>query len=182
MTLRALTAACCLMIAGLFAGAAAAQDIYAKITDIPGTSTDNGRTDWIELTSFSEGLSVAVPASTGGAARAGGKANFQDISLTKLIDAASIKLREAAVSGKRFAQVEIEVVRGGQQPSVAYRIILKNAAVTSVGGNFGSGDPGQESVSMIYDEISWGFTPGGPGSKAGAEVKAGWNIAKNTKP
>ena len=182
MTLRALTAACCLIIAGLFAGAAAAQDIYAKITDIPGTSTDNGRTDWIELTSFSEGLSVAVPASTGGAARAGGKANFQDISLTKLIDAASIKLREAAVSGRRFAQVEIEVVRGGQQPSVAYRIVLKNAALTAVSGNFGSGDPGQESLSMIYDEISWSFTPGGPGSKAGAEVKAGCNLSKNTKP
>lgn len=179
---KALIAAMCLMFAGLFAGAASAQSIYVKITDIPGTSTDNGRTDWIKLTSFSEGLSVALPASTGGAARAGGKANFQDISLTKQIDAASIKLREAAVSGKRFAQVEIELVRAGQQPSVAYRIILKNVALTSVSGSFASGDPGQESVSMTYDEISWGFTPGGAGSKAGGEVNAGWNLSKNTKP
>ena len=182
MTSKTLIAAFCLLFAGLFTSGASAQEIYAKITDVPGTSTDNGRTDWIKLTSLSEGLSVAVPASTGGAARAGGKANFQDISLSKQIDAASIKLREAAVSGKRFAQVEIEVVRAGQQPSVAYRIILKNVALTSVGGSFSSGDPGQELVTMIYDEISWGFTPGGAGSKAGAELKAGWNLAKNTKP
>lgn len=182
MTPKALIAAMCLMLASVFASAATAQEIYAKMTDIPGTSTDAGRTEWIKLTSLSEGLSVAVAASAGGAARAGGKANFQDISLTKEIDAASIKLREAAVSGKRLAQVEIEVVRAGQQQTVAYRVILKNVALTAVSGSFASGNPGQESLAMTYDEINWSFTPSAPGGKAGAEVKAGWNIAKNVKP
>jgi type VI secretion system secreted protein Hcp len=170
------------MITGLFAGAATAQEIYARITDIPGTSTDNGRTDWIKLTSMSEGLAVAVPAGSTGAARGGGKASFQDISITKAIDAASIKLRESALSGKRLAQVEIEVVRGGQQPTVAYKITLKNVALTSVSGSFGSGDIGQEAVAMSYEEISWSFTPTASGGRAGTEVKSGWNITKNSKP
>lgn len=177
MISKALIAAACLLVASLSAGAAAAQDLYVKISDVAGTSVANGRTDWIELTAMTEGFSIPAQA-TG---RSSGKGTFEDITLTKALDAASIKLKEFAVSGKRVAQIEIEMVRKGTRPVVAYRITLKNVMITSVDMAASSDSGLEETVTLAFEEIGWSFWPQLPNGQTGQELKWGWNIAKGIK-
>lgn len=179
---KALIAAACLMTGGICAGGASAQDIYVKITDIPGTSRDNGRTDWIKVDSMSEGLTVPGGPSPGAGARTTAKPAFHDITLTKALDAASIKLKEFAATGKKITQVDIEVVQPGARPTTVYSIVLKSATITSVKTSVTAGSNPADSVALAYEEINWSFWPQQPNGAAGAEVKSGWNLTKLVKP
>lgn len=178
---KAFIATACFMLAGALAGTASAQDIYARIGDLPGSATAKGHEGWIELSSLSDGMSVPSPTTNTGAARTG-KVNFDFITLTKPVDAASIKLRELGANGRTIPRVEIEVVRVGQQAVLAYRLELTNVTVQSVKASFTDGgiSQGQEAVSLAYGEIRWQFTPLDKATgRALTPVNSGWNVTQN---
>jgi len=85
------------------------------------------------------------------------------------------------VSGKRVAQIEIDVVRGGQRPVTSYRIILKNALITSINVAAGTNNAPEETFTVAYEEISWSFSPQLPNGQTVDELKWGWNIAKGAR-
>ena len=59
-----------------------AEDIFAKIGDIKGESTDDKHKDEIEVLSYSWGVANTPPTGPGGA----GKAVFQDVTVVHGID------------------------------------------------------------------------------------------------
>ena len=67
-----------------------AGDCFLKIDGIPGESTDDKHKDWIEVMSYSSGVSQMAGGdrSTGGAATQG-RCDHQDISIVKALDKAS---------------------------------------------------------------------------------------------
>ena len=64
------------------------DDIFAKIGDIKGESTDAKHKDEIEVLSFSWGV-ASTPPSGGGAGGGAGKATFQDLTIVHPIDKAT---------------------------------------------------------------------------------------------
>ena len=62
-------------------------DIFIQINGIPGESTDDKHKDWIEVQSYSHGVSQmgSGERSTGGAAT-GGRCDHQDFSIVKGMD------------------------------------------------------------------------------------------------
>src|SRR5512141_296981 len=70
-----------------------AFDAFLKIDGVPGESSDDKHKDWIEVLSYSWGVSQP---SSGSASTAGGataeRANFSDFSVVKALDKASPKL------------------------------------------------------------------------------------------
>jgi type VI secretion system secreted protein Hcp len=134
-----------------------AAEIFAKLGDIQGESTDAQHRGEIEVLAFSWG--VAHPTAPGGAVT--GKAAFHDLSFTHKIDKASPKLMEACTLNRRLPEATITHRKsGGSQ--VEYLILkLTGAVVTSVAMSDTSGG-GTENVTLTFAKVDFEYKPQKP--------------------
>ncbi len=91
-----------------------AIDIFMKIDDIEGESTDNKYAGWIELIRFGLGVKqiVSRTASSAGGASAE-RADLSDFSIRKLLDKSSPKLALACAAGTHIDRIVVELCRAG---------------------------------------------------------------------
>lgn len=161
-------------------------DAFLKIDGIPGESTDDGHKDWIEILSFSHGISQ--PAS-GSASSAGGatseRCHHQDFVIAKYLDKGSPKLYESCSTGQHIKEVTMELCRAGGDKVKYMEVKMEEVIISSVapGGN-GKGTDSfpTETVSFNYGKIKWTYTQQkrGDGS-GGGNVTGGWDLTKNKK-
>ena len=81
-----------------------AADAFLKVDGIDGESTDANHTNWIELTSFSTGMSQPVSTSSATGGRTAERVNIGDIVVTKTVDKASPSWRRHAVTAGTSAR------------------------------------------------------------------------------
>ena len=110
-----------------------AFDAFIKIEGIPGESTDDAHADWIEVLSYSCGVSqpASGSASSGGGASAE-RADFQDFSIVKALDKASPKLALACADGTHIGEIILELCRAGGDKVKYMEYKLGDAIVSSV--------------------------------------------------
>lgn len=163
-----------------------AFDCFLKIDGIDGESTDSKHAKWIEVLSFSNGMSQpvsAVQSSAGGATSA--RVNMQDFSIVKYIDISSPKLAGACCTGQHFPKVTIELCRAGGDKVKYMEYKLTNAIVSSIssgGTPKGADDVPTESVSFNFGKIEWAYTQQKRADGAGGgQTAAGWDLEKNVK-
>jgi len=151
---------------------------YIKFDGIDGEVVEKNHEKWVELTSFSNGLSKSGGNQTG-SQRVQGVTIFEDIRCTKNSDKTTPKLLKAVAEGKSFSKVQIEVTThtdNGPQVIMAYS--LKDVYVTSYDiSSMGEGRPG-ESMSLNYEEIKIEYYPVDSKGKRGGAVDFAWNVAK----
>ena len=156
-------------------------DAFLQINGIPGESTDEKHKDWIEILSYSHGVSQsgAGSRSTGGAATSG-RCNHQDFSVVKALDKASPALNLFCSKGDHIDKITLELCRatGDKQPYMIYKLVDSVISSVSVGGG-GGGIP-TESVTFNYGAIYWTYmeTDHKTGKKKG-EIKKFWNLVHN---
>ncbi|MFH1146593.1 MAG: type VI secretion system tube protein Hcp [Pseudomonadota bacterium] len=158
-------------------------DAFLKIEGIDGESTDDKHKNWIEVLSYSWGVSQMGSGSasgTGGAAAA--RADFQDFSAVKILDKASPALALACSEGRHIKEVKVELCRAGgdKMPYMEYK--MTNALVSSVSVGGGGGGEPTESLTFNYGKIEWTYSQqkradGSPGGK----VPGGWDLEANKK-
>lgn len=159
-----------------------AFDVFLKIDGIPGESTDDKHKEWIEILSYSHGVSqmAAGSRSTGGAASAG-RCDHQDFSITKGMDKASPPLNANCCDGKHIKKIILELCRatGDKQKYMEYTLEDVIVSSVSIGGSSG-GDLPIESVTLNYGKINWVYTETDhkTGKKKG-EVKKWWDLVTN---
>jgi type VI secretion system secreted protein Hcp len=163
-----------------------AFDAFIKIDGIPGESTDDKHADWIEVLSYSCGVTQTASgsASSGGGASAE-RADFQDFSIVKALDKASPKLALACADGTHIKEITLELCRAGGDKLKYMEYKLGDAIVSSVrpGGSAGGSETlPLEEVSFNYGKIEWTYTQQkrADGS-GGGNVAAGWDLEKNAK-
>jgi type VI secretion system secreted protein Hcp len=151
---------------------------YIKFDGIDGEVVEKSHEKWVELSSFSNGLSKSGGNQTG-SQRVQGVTIFEDIRCTKNSDKTTPKLLKAMAEGKSFAKVEIQVTTttdNGPQVIMAYQ--LKDVYVTSYDINsMGEARPG-ESMSLNYEEIKIEYFPVDSKGKRGGGIDFAWNVAK----
>jgi type VI secretion system secreted protein Hcp len=161
-----------------------AFDAFLKIATVPGESTDDKHKDWIEILSFSWGVSqpAAGSRSSGGAASAE-RVNHQDFSIVHTLDKASPKLSLACCKGEHINEIKVELCRatGDKQKYMEYK--MTDVIVSSVrpaGNAQGSENLPLEEVSFNYGKIEWTYTATDhkTGKPAG-DVKANWDLVAN---
>lgn len=156
-------------------------DVFLQIEGIPGESTDDEHANWIEVLSYSHGVSQssAGSRSTGGAAT-GGRCDHQDFSIVKELDKASSELNLHCSNGKHIKKITLELCRatGDKQPYMKY--VLEDVIVSSVSIGGGGGGMPSESVTFNYGKINWVYTETDhkTGKKKG-EVKKWWDLVAN---
>lgn len=161
-----------------------AFDAFLKIDGIPGESADDKHKDWIEVLSYSWGVTQTASASastSGGAAHQ--RADFQDFSISKTLDKASPKLALACADGTHVKQVVLELCRAGGNKVKYMEYKMENCIVSSVsvGGGGGGGEP-TEAVTFNYGKIEWTYTQQKrTDGSGGGQVAAGWDLQLNKK-
>jgi type VI secretion system secreted protein Hcp len=159
-----------------------AFDVFLKIGTIPGESTDSKHADWIEISSFSNGVSQSSSGSRSDAgAASGGRADFADFTLTKNVDKASPKLMLSCAKGEHIALITIELCRatGDKTKYLEYKLSDVIVSSVSVGGS-AAGDLPTENVSLNFGKIETTYfaTDHKTGAAKG-QVAANWDLTTN---
>jgi type VI secretion system Hcp family effector len=156
-------------------------DVFLQIEGIPGESTDEKHKNWIEVASYSHGVSqtAAGARSTGGAATAG-RCDHQDLSIVKELDKASPELNLHCCNGKHIKKVTLELCRATEDKQPYMNYILEDVIVSSVSIGGGGGGIPTESVTFNYGKMNWVYieTDHQTGKKIG-EVKKWWDLIQN---
>jgi type VI secretion system secreted protein Hcp len=164
-----------------------AVDIFLKLGGTVGESTDRLKhQDWIDIQSFSFGVTQPASAVSATTATAAGaltteRASFSNFTIVKRLDKASPLLMLACASGERFPQVTIEFQRteGGQQQYL--KITMSDCLISSYrpGGNAkGAEVLPLEELSLNFSKIEVAYTPQKEDGTADAVVRGGWDIAQ----
>ena len=159
-----------------------AMDMFLNMgANIKGETQDSaqkGAGD-IDILAWSWGMSNAGSFHGGGGGGAG-KANFQDISLTKYIDKASTAIMIALAKGSHIPECKILVRKAGEGQQKYMEITMDKVLVTSLStGGSGGEDRLTENITLNFAEVKVEyFTQNEKGVTASAGV-FNWNIAGN---
>jgi type VI secretion system secreted protein Hcp len=142
-----------------------AVDMFLKIDGIDGESLASGHEKWIELNSFSWGVSQAVGDPTGPGGLASTRSAHKDILMTKTLDKSSPLLFLSCCQGKLIPTVSMEVTKPTAQGTNTYlTITLTDVFVSSVQPagtaameGAASSDRPSESVSFNYGKIEYHY-------------------------
>ena len=156
-----------------------AVDMFIKIKGVAGESEDNDHKGETDVLAWSWGMSQSGTMHVGGGGGAG-KANFQDIGITKWVDKGSVTLMQACAKGTHIPEATLIVRKAGDKPLEYIKIDMKEIIVTSVStGGSGGEDRLTENVSLNFREWKVTYTPQDDKGAGGGAVDFGFNIAKN---
>jgi type VI secretion system secreted protein Hcp len=161
-----------------------AFDAFLKVSTVPGESTDDKHKDWIEVLSYSWGVSQpsAGSRSTAGAASAE-RTNHQDFSIVKVLDKASVKLFLSCCKGEHIPEVKLELCRATGDKTKYMEYKMTDVLVTSMrpGGSAHGGETlPLEEVSFNYGKIELTYTETDHGTgKPKGDVKSNWDLKIN---
>jgi type VI secretion system secreted protein Hcp len=124
-----------------------ASDIFAKIGDIKGESTDVKHKNEIEVLSWAWGVTQTGSSTHGGGGGAG-KATFQDFTFTHHIDKASPLLMKSCATGTHIPEATITVRKAGAGQQEYLIIKLTDVLIASVAMSAGDEQTTAENVSL----------------------------------
>ena len=158
-----------------------AVDMFLGIEgEIEGEAQDHAHKGEIDVLAWSWGMSQSGSFHTGGGAGSG-KANFQDISITKWLDQSSPVLMLFCANGDHFDKAKLTVRKAGKQALEYLLIEMTKVLVTSVStGGSGGEDRLTENVSLNFREVKVVYKEQKPDGSGGPEKQFVWNIAENT--
>jgi len=158
--------------------------LHIKFTGFDGESKEKEHKGWIDLESFSWGLSKAGEGATGQR----GRVTVHDISCVKEVDKSTPKLCEAVLTGKVFPKVEIhDTATYGEARATFFKIELTNASVIkhamSASGSASGSDAAAptDSFSLDFSEVKQTYIEyDAKGTKKG-NVEMTWKVEEGTK-
>ena len=160
-----------------------AYDAFLKLDQLNGEVQDSQFEKWIEVDSFSWGVSntTSIGSATGGAGS--GKAAFQEFKITKPTDISSAQLFLKCASGQHFQKADLYVRKAGGDASGASSVFLKielqDVLVSSVefeGANGGDDRPAED-VTFNFGKIYYEYDA--PDGEVG---QFSWDLVNNTAP
>lgn len=158
------TLAVCMLLLGFLgvsAQTAGAQlTIYMNLSDIQGSSTDEGHPNWIELRGVRQ---VFEPDSL---------KKGCEIEVLKNLDVAGPRLWRAAVVRGHLPEAVIEVVSAGSQPVTIYEIRLRDlviAAISTEGTN-----AFEERVTLVAENVTLIYRRLLPDGTFGGVITESW--------
>ena len=154
------------------------NDYFLNIDGIPGESQDSRHKDWIELASFSWGLTH--PGAGTGSGHSEGRAQFEGFRFVMAVNKASPRLFLACASGTQIKEASLSVVRPGSAPLEYLKMKLSEVLVTSFAEAAGEEEP-QDTVGFNFDRIEMDYTPQQATGTTGTLVKSGWDLSRNAK-
>jgi type VI secretion system secreted protein Hcp len=157
-----------------------AVDMFLELKGIAGESQDATHKGKIDVLAWSWGASNSGSTHMGGGSGAG-KANFQDISITKYVDIASPILALHCANGKHIPEGKLIVRKAGEKPLEYMLISMKDILISSFSmGGSGGEDRLTENISLNFGAIHYQFVEqDATGKASGKKPEVKWDIAAN---
>jgi type VI secretion system secreted protein Hcp len=157
-----------------------AVDMFLNIKgEIDGESKDKDHAKDIDILAWSWGVSNSGSFHMGGGGGAG-KANFQDISITKYVDSASTQLMLYCANGDHFDEATLTVRKAGKKALEYIIIKMGKVMITSVStGGSGGEDRLTENIALNFENVEVKYTPQKDTGDAGTPNELKWDIGKN---
>jgi type VI secretion system secreted protein Hcp len=149
--------------------------------DLKGESKADGFAEQVDVLAWSWGATQTgtMHVATGGGA---GKANVNDLTVTKWVDKASPNLAQAVISGKQFNKATLTCRKaGGEKPVEYLKFDLENVIISSLAtGGAGGEDRFTENVGLNFATYKMSYTPQkDDGTAESAVGPVGWSIREN---
>ncbi len=137
-----------------------AFDVFIKIDNAPGESTDDKHAAWVEVQSYSLGVVQSGGGSASDAGgQSGGRADFSDFSFSHALDKASPKLAFFCANGTPVKNILIELCRSTGDKSKYMEYKFTDCMVSSVqSSGAGGSEVPTENVTFRYSKIEWTYT------------------------
>ena len=146
-----------------------AIDVHIRFDGVEGESTDRDHKGEVRVLTWGWGVTQAAAAA--GAGSGTGKATPADLVFTHDYDKASPLLAKRCAQGKHFPTVVLSARKAGEGQKDFLKVTMKEVFITSIQVvGQGEGDL-QESVSLRYGTIEFGYKPQDGRGGLGAEVK-----------
>lgn len=148
---------------------AASLDYFLKIDGVDGESVDDAHKNWIDIDSFSWGVS-----------RAGaGPAAFMPYGWTQAVDMSTPYVFIAVASGEHFKNVKMDTERasGGGRGEVFFKMSFDDVMFTSLQMN-GNSDSIGVAGELVYQKITMSYRPQLHDGRYGDWIEATWDLSK----
>jgi type VI secretion system secreted protein Hcp len=156
-----------------------AMDMFIKLDDIKGESSDDKHANEIDVLAWSWGETQSGSAHIGGGQGAG-KVHVQDLHFTKHTDKSSPVLFGMCAAGKHIKQALLTVRKAGEKPLEYIKITMNDCIITSISlGGQGGQDRLTENISLNFASVKYEYTPQKKDGSGDAVVQTGWDIAAN---
>jgi type VI secretion system Hcp family effector len=159
-----------------------AYDAFLKLHGVDGESTDDKYKGYVEVASFSFGIThlTTVGSATGGAGS--GRASLGELQISKVVDKSSAKLFQMCATGEHFSEAKLVVRKAGGTQMEYLVYDMKIVFVTSCHFSSASGEENaNESISLAFGKVGFDYTPQGADGKPTASVHGGWDQIGNKK-
>ena len=158
-----------------------AVDMFLKIDGIEGEAKDKKHGREVDVLAWSWGISNSGTMHMGGGGGSG-KANIQDLSITKYVDKASTKLMGVACDGSHIEEITLVVRKAGKKPLEYLTIIMKECLITSYStGGSGGEDRLTENMTINFAKFEVKYVPQKADGSGDSPIPFGWNIEENSK-
>jgi len=158
-----------------------AIDMFLNLGTIKGETQDKAQKDTgdIDILAWSWGMSQSGSSHVGGGSGAG-KANFQDISVTKWVDKASSALMSALAKGTHIPKAILLVRKAGEGQQKYIEITMEQVLVTSLStGGSGGEDRLTENVTLNFSKVKFEYMTQDTKGVTAPGGEFVWHIAEN---
>lgn len=153
-----------------------AGDIYLKLGDIKGESTDDKHKEEIDVLSWAWSMNNPTSMVSGGGGGRG-KVNIADIQFTHYVDKASPNIMKMCATGEHFKEGTIIQRKQGKTPQEYLIIKMTDVMVSSVSNQGNGGDHPTESVTLAFAKVDFEYKP----QKADGQLDAGVHFKYDVK-
>jgi type VI secretion system secreted protein Hcp len=158
-----------------------ATDMFLKIDGVKGEAQDSKHKEEIDVLAWSWGMSNSGSFHDGSGGGSG-KADFQDISVTKYVDSASANLMKKCGTGEHYKEALLVVRKAGGKPLEYIKIKMEQVMVTSVStGGSGGEDRLTENVTLNFAKFNYEYVPQKADGSGGGAIPYGYDIAANVE-
>lgn len=165
-----------------FPDAAKGGLLTGKAAKPEGETTDN----WfkakkaLELKSFTFGLTQADTTSSGSTGSGTGKVKFNEFSVEKGVDLASVPLYQACAAGAHFPSVMLAIRKAGGANLLYLQYIFRQVFVIEIGWNGGGGEEApNESVKFRFGALGIRYVQQLATGGEGTKMEAAWSVVEN---
>jgi len=155
-----------------------ATDIFIKIGDIKGESTDDKHKDEIELLSWSWGASQSGSMAYGSGGGTG-KVSFNDLSFAHNIDKASPVLLQACAGGDHIKEATLVQRKAGKGQQEFLIIKMNDVLITSVQTSGSGLEVPMEQVSLQFSKVDLEYKPQKPDGSLDAGIHFKYDMKLN---
>jgi type VI protein secretion system component Hcp len=167
-------------IVGMGTSSAYAASVYfLQIDGIKGESNDSRHKDWIDVNSFSWGISNSGSGGLGDGSSSG-KATISPLSWKQDLDMSVPPMFVGVSSGKHYGSATLDVAKseGAKSTGVYFAMVFDDVILTSLKIS-GAGDIPSVSGTLEYSKLTMTYRPQKADGSPGTPIVGGWDLKKN---